>query len=120
VFRGKEDESMVPSNLRRGLMAVVFVAALTVAGARPAAAEGLGWRQAWDWLSGLWGGVTLQAGGCGLEIDPSGCPKHSSSADTVDVVIDPSGGPTTNSDCGLEIDPNGVPRCKPTGTASGG
>lgn len=114
---------MVPSNLRRGLTAVVFVAALTVAGARPAAAEGLGWREAWDWLSGLWGGITLQAGDCGLEIDPSGgCLKHQSSADTVDagLEIDPDGGPTTNSDCGLEIDPNGVPRCKPTGTASGG
>jgi hypothetical protein len=100
----------------------VFVAALTVAGARPAAAEGLGWREAWDWLSGLWGGITLQAGDCGLEIDPDGCPKHASSADTVNVgpEIDPDGGPTTDSDCGYEIDPSGVPKCKPTGTASGG
>src|SRR5215218_1340294 len=103
---------MVRSNLRRGMTALVFVAALMVAGARPAAAEGLGWRQAWDWLSGLWGGVSLQSG----EL------KHQSSADSVDVglEIDPSGGPTTNADCGLEIDPNGVPKCKPTGTASGG
>jgi hypothetical protein len=113
---------MVRSNLRRGMTALVFMAALMVAGARPAAAEGLGWRQAWDWLSGLWGGVSLQAGDCGLEIDPSGCPKHQSSADSVDAgpEIDPNGGLTTNADCGLEIDPNGVPRCKPTGTASGG
>lgn len=96
---------MVRSNLRRGMTALVFVAALMVAGARPAAAEGLGWRQAWDWLSGLWGGVSLQ---------------HQSSADTVDAgpEIDPNGGPTTNAECGLEIDPDG--KCRPTGAGSGG
>lgn len=110
---------MIPSNLRRGLTAVVFVAALTVAGARPAAAEGLGWREAWDWLSGLWGGITLQAGDCGYEIDPNGCPKHQSSAADAGPEIDPNGGPTANGDCGPEIDPDGKPHCRPTGTASG-
>lgn len=99
---------MFRDNLRQGTTALVFVAALMVAGARPAAAETFNWRDAWDWLAGFWGGITLQ---------------HQSSADTVNAgpEIDPSGGPTTNSDCGLEIDPNGVPKCKPTsGTASGG
>lgn len=99
---------MFRNNLRQGTTALVFVAALTVAGARPAAAESLNWREALDWLGRLWGGITLQ---------------HQTSADTVTVGpgIDPSGSPTTNSDCGLEIDPNGVPKCKPTsGAASGG
>jgi hypothetical protein len=103
--------------LRQGAVAVVFVAALTVAGPRPAAAEGLGWREAWDWLAGLWGGVTLQAGECGLEIDPNGgCLKNQSSGDTVNVgpEIDPDGGPTANADCGLEIDPSG--NCRPSGS----
>src|SRR6187200_3322206 len=99
---------MVGSNLRRVMTALVFVAALTVGGARPAAAEGLGWREAFDWLSRLWGGIALQA------------PKLQSSVDAVGPEIDPSGGPTTNGDCGPEIDPNGVPKCKPTGAASGG
>ena len=94
---------MVLSNLRRVGTALVFVAALMVAGARPAAAEGLGWREAFDWLSRLWGGIALQA------------PKLQSSADAVGPEIDPNGGPTTNGDCGLEIDPDGVPRCKPSG-----
>lgn len=113
---------MVRSNLRRGLTAFVLVAALTVAGAQPAAAEGLGWREAWDWLSRLWGGVTLQAGECGLEIDPNGCPRLQGAAEAVDAgpEIDPSGGPTTNAECGPEIDPDGKPVCKPVGMASGG
>jgi hypothetical protein len=98
---------MFRNNLRQGTTALVFVAALTVAGARPAAAEGFNWREALDWFAGFWGGVTLQ---------------HQSSADTVNVgpEIDPNGGPTTNGDCGLEIDPDGVPRCRPTGAASSG
>jgi hypothetical protein len=114
---------MVRSNLRRGMTALVFVAALMVTGARPAAAESLGWRQAWDWLSGLWGGISLvQTGDCGPEIDPNGGLTHQSSPDSVDAgpEIDPDGGPTTNADCGLEIDPSGKPVCKPAGTASGG
>lgn len=102
----------------RGVTALLFVAALMLVGARPASAEGLGWRAAWDWLSGLWGGVTLQAGDCGPEIDPNGCPKPRGSSDAVGLEIDPDGGPTTNSDCGLEIDPNGLPRCRPAGSAS--
>lgn len=99
---------MFRNNLRQRTTALVFVAALTVAGARPAAAEGFNWRDACDWLAGLWGGITLQ---------------HQISADTVDAgpEIDPSGGPTTDDDCGLEIDPSGKPVCKPaTGAAAGG
>jgi hypothetical protein len=110
---------MFRSNVRRTMTAVLFVAGLTVAGAQPAAAEGLNWREAWDWMSRLWGGVTLQAD-CGLEIDPSGCPKHQGQAvDAVDAgpEIDPSGGPSTNGDCGPEIEPDGCH--KPHGTASG-
>jgi hypothetical protein len=107
---------MVRNHVRRSMTAVVFVAALLVAGAQPVAAEGLGWREAWDWLSRLWSGVTLQAGDCGFEIDPSGCPKHQGQA--MDAVDAGSGGSSTNSDCGPEIDPNG--KCKPAGTASGG
>jgi hypothetical protein len=115
VSRGKEEESMIRSNLRRGVTAFVFAAALTVAGAQPAAAEGLGWREAWDWLSRLWGG-------CGLEIDPNGDPRLQGATESVDAgfEIDPSGGPTTNAECGPEIDPSGKPVCKPTGMASGG
>jgi hypothetical protein len=78
-------------------------------GAQPAAAQGFGWREAWDWVAGLWNGAD-----CGFEIDPSGCSLHpASSADTVNVgpEIDPNGGPTTNGDCGAEIDPSG--KCKP-------
>lgn len=99
---------MFRNNLRQGTTALVFVAALMVAGARPAAAESFNWREAWDWFAGFWGSITLQ---------------HECSADTVDVgpEIDPSGSPTTDSDCGLEIDPSGKPVCKPTtGTTSGG
>jgi hypothetical protein len=108
---------MFRSNLRRGAIASVFVAALAVAGPRPAAAESLGWRQAFDWLSRLWGGVTLTtaAGDCGFEIDPNGCPRGNAgleidpSGDTVNAgpEVDPSGSPTTNGDCGPEVDPNG-------------
>lgn len=95
---------MVGGKFHKGMTALLFVAALTVAGARPAAAEGLDWREAWDWLSRLWSGVTLQ---------------HQSSADTVGPEGDPTGGATTNGDCGYEIDPSGKPVCKPTGAASG-
>ncbi|HEX3131463.1 MAG TPA: hypothetical protein VH394_29270 [Thermoanaerobaculia bacterium] len=97
---------MIRNNLRQGMTALLFVAALMVAGARPAAAESLGWREAWDWLSGLFGRVTAQ---------------HLVSEDTVTVGPEnPGGGPTSSGDCGLEIDPNGVPRCKPTSGATGG
>jgi hypothetical protein len=98
---------MFRNNLRQGTTALVFVAALMVAGARPAAAESFNWREAWDRLAGFWGGITLQ---------------YQSSADTADAgpEIDPNGGATTDGDCGPEIDPNGVPKCKPTGAASGG
>lgn len=99
---------MFRSNLRQGVTAVVFVAALGVASAQPAAAAELGWRQAWDWLSGLWGGVT--------QLQPLHSLHPATAADTVNVGpgTDPSGSPTTNGDCGLEIDPNGG--CRPTGT----
>lgn len=92
---------MFRSNLHRGMTAVVFAAALALAGARPAAAEGLSWREAWDWLGRLWGGITLlqpateATGDCGLEIDPDGRPRCTPPPSTC--------GP----DCGLEIDPNG-------------
>ncbi|MES1243586.1 MAG: hypothetical protein ABUT39_18410, partial [Acidobacteriota bacterium] len=105
MFRGKKEDSMVRSNLRRGVTALLFVAALTVAGARPAAAEGFGWRETLDWLARFWGGVTLQV------------PKLQSSVDATGTEIVPEGGgPTTNGDCGPEIDPDGVPRCKPSGS----
>ncbi len=97
---------MFRNNLRQGTTALVFVAALTVAGARPAAAESFNWREALDWFAGFWGAVTLQ---------------HQSSADTVDAGPggDPNGGPAANGDCGLEIDPSG--NCKPTtGAAASG
>lgn len=95
---------MFRSNVHRGITAVVFVAAMALAGARPAAAEGPAWREAWDWLGRLWSNVTLfqpayeATGDCGFEIDPNGnprpkpCPQVSSAPDE---------------DCGLEIDPNG-------------
>jgi hypothetical protein len=111
---------MLRINPRRGMMVVVVVVVtLALAGAQPAAAQGLGWRETWDWLSSLWNG----AGDCGPEIDPNGCSQHQgavTSADTVDAgfEIDPSGGPSTNGDCGPEIDPSG--KCKPSNTASGG
>lgn len=81
---------MFRSNLHRGIMAVVFAAALALAGARPAAAQGLSWREAWDWLGSLWSGVTLL--------------QSTHEAD---------GGPTPTADCGPEIDPDGRPRCVP-------
>jgi hypothetical protein len=100
------------------MVAIVFAAALALAGAQPAAAQGFGWHEAWDWLSSLWGGgVTLLParaadGDCGLEIDPNGCPRpHSTGAG--------SGSPTTDGDCGPEIDPDGCPRPHSTGTGSG-
>lgn len=88
---------MFRSNLHRGMVAVVFVAAMALAGARPAAAEGPTWREAWDWLGRLWGSVTFLQ------------PVHEAAG----LEIDPDGGPTQNGDCGLEIDPNGVPRPRP-------
>jgi hypothetical protein len=93
---------MFRSNLHRGIMAVVFVAAMALAGARPAAAEGLAWREAWDWLGRLWSGATFlqpafeATGDCGLEIDPDGKPR-----------CVPTPESCTGPDCGLEIDPNG-------------
>ena len=114
---------MFRNNLRLRMTALLFVVALMVAGTRPAEAEDFGWRQAWDWLSGLWGGITFQTGDCGPEINPSGgCLKHQSSADVTDAGLEVGPGPTTNGECGYEIDPSGVlvPRCKPTGAASGG
>ena len=91
---------MFRSNLHRGITAVVFVAAMALAGARPAAAEGPVWREAWDWLGRLWSGVTfLQPihAAVGPEIDPDGKPR-------------PRPCPTVicqDGDCGPEIDPNG-------------
>lgn len=98
---------MFRNNLRQGTTTLVFVAALTVAGARPAAAESFNWREAWDWFAGLWGGITLQ---------------HQSATDTVNAGpgSDPNGGSTTNGDCGPEIDPSGKPVCKPTAGAASG
>ena len=89
MFRGGESD-MSRKNFNRGITAVVFAAALTVAGAQPASAEGFGWRNAWDWLVGFWAtSNTCTGGDCGLEIDPNGS--------------------TTQGDCGAEIDPNGRP-----------
>jgi len=88
---------MFRSNLHRGIVAVVFVAVMALGGASPASAEGPVWREAWDWLGRLWGGITLFQPvneAAGLEIDPDG-------------------GPVQAGDCGLEIDPNGVPRPRP-------
>lgn len=99
---------MFRSNLHRGITAVVFVAALTLAGARPAAAEGFGWREAWEWLGRVWSGFTLvqpaveATGDCGPEIDPDGRPRPCPQS------IAPQ--PTPQGDCGFEIDPNGCPR----------
>lgn len=110
MFRGKEDEPMFRNNLRRGTTALLFVTALMVAGAQPAAAQGFGWREALDWLSRLCGGITLRT------------MHHQDPADAVKAGYesDSGGGPAANADCGPEIDPNGVPKCKPTGSASGG
>lgn len=68
---------MFRNKIHRGLTAVVFAAALALAGARPAAAAGFSWREAWEWLGRIWGASTLQAapqavGDCGPEIDPNG------------------------------------------------
>lgn len=94
MFHGGEID-MSRKNFNRGITAVVFAAALTVAGAQPAAAEGFGWRSAWDWLAGFWGLSTqvstpvfdASEGDAGPEIDPDGA--------------------TTQGDCGAEIDPDG-------------
>ena len=95
---------MFRSNLHRGIVAVVFMMAL--AGARPAAAEGPVWREAWDWLGRVWSGVTFlqpsfeATGDCGPEIDPDGRPRPC-----------PQASPIPQGDCGPEIDPNG--KCRP-------
>jgi hypothetical protein len=98
---------MSRKNFHRGIAAVVFAAALALAGVQPAAAQGLaGWREVWSWLEDLWGGFTLlqpaveAAGDCGPEIDPDGCPRPG--------VQNPA--PTPDGDCGPEIDPDG--RCR--------
>jgi hypothetical protein len=94
---------MFRSNLHRGITAVVFVAAMALAGASPAAAEGPVWRDAWDWLGRLWSGVTFvqpafeATGDCGFEIDPNGVPRPRPCPQTT----------APDEDCGLEIDPNG-------------
>ncbi|HEX5716380.1 MAG TPA: hypothetical protein VF179_09485 [Thermoanaerobaculia bacterium] len=99
---------MFRSNLHRGIVAVVFVVAMALAGAHPAAAEGPAWREAWDWLGRLWSGVTFlqpvheAAGECGLEIDPDGKPRPQLCAQT---------NPIPQGDCGPEIDPDG--KCRP-------
>ncbi|MFL6202938.1 MAG: hypothetical protein ACJ76J_27540 [Thermoanaerobaculia bacterium] len=87
---------MFRSNLHRGMMAVVFAAALALAGARPAAAAPV-WSDAWDWLGRLWSGVTL--------LQPS--------QEAIGFEIDPNGDPVPTGDCGPEIDPDGRPRCAP-------
>lgn len=89
---------------RRKITAVVFVAALALAGARPAAAQGPVWREALDWLGRLWSAVTFQqpvfeaTGDCGLEIDPNGNPRPKPCPQTC-----------VGPDCGPEIDPDGQP-----------
>lgn len=94
---------MFRSNLHRGMMAVVFAAALALAGARPAAAAPV-WSDAWSWLGRLWSGVTL--------LQPS--------QEAAGFEIDPNGDPAPTADCGLEIDPDGRPRCAlPPSTCSG-
>lgn len=95
---------MLRINLHRGIMAMVFAAALGLAGARPAAAQGPVWREAMDWLGKAWSSMTslvpalperLHAASesCGLGGAP--CPPPD---------------PAPQGDCGLEIDPNG--RCR--------
>lgn len=89
------------SNFHRGMMAMVFAAALALGGARPAAAEGPVWREAWDWLGRMWNSVSIlqpvheATGECGPEIDPDGKPRCVPQA------------PPPCEDCGPEIDPNG-------------
>jgi hypothetical protein len=85
---------MFRSNLHRGITAVVFVAAMALTGASPAAAEGPVWRNAWDWLGRLWSGVSFLQ------------PVHEAAG----FEIDPNGGPIPTGDCGPEIDPDGRPR----------
>lgn len=97
---------------RRKITAVVFVAALALAGARPAAAQGPVWREALDWLGRFWSGVTFLQPiqeAAGFEIDPNGGPAPTGDCGPE---IDPDGRPICNTppppgDCGPEIDPNG-------------
>ncbi|HEX6864836.1 MAG TPA: hypothetical protein VF414_18540 [Thermoanaerobaculia bacterium] len=90
---------MFRSNLHRGIVAVVFVAAMALS-AQPAAAQGPVWRDAWDWLGRLWSSVTFLQ------------PVHEAAG----LEIDPDGGPVPTGDCGPEIDPDGKPRpCPPAG-----
>ncbi|HWN44625.1 MAG TPA: hypothetical protein VNW71_20545 [Thermoanaerobaculia bacterium] len=99
---------MFRSNLHRRITAVVFVAAMVLAGARPVAAEGPAWRKAWDWLGRLWSNVTFlqpafeATGDCGFEIDPNGKPRPR---------LCPQTNPIPQGDCGPEIDPDG--KCRP-------
>lgn len=92
---------MLRGNLRQTIVVLVFVAGLVVGSAQPAAAQGLGWREAWDWVSSLWGGATLF--------------QPVSSIDSVHGEEEPPA--TPNGECGPEIDPNGCPR---TQTSSAG
>jgi hypothetical protein len=97
---------MFRSNLHRGIVAVVFVAAMALS-AQPAAAQGPVWRDAWDWLGRLWSGVTFlqpayeATGDCGFEIDPDGKPRPR---------LCPQASPAPTGECGPEIDPDG--RCQ--------
>ena len=90
------------SNLHRGIVAVVFAGALAIGGARPAAAQGPVWHEAWDWIGRLWSSINVlqpmheATGDCGPEIDPDGKPR----------CVVPQAPPPCE-DCGPEIDPNG-------------
>lgn len=91
---------MFRKNFHRGMTAVVFAAALMVAGAQPASAAGFDWREAWNWMTSFWSASNTCTGAdCGAEIDPDGRPNAGPE-------IDPDGS-TTQGDCGAEIDPNG-------------
>jgi hypothetical protein len=98
---------MFRRNLHRGMAAIMFAAALALGSAQPAAAQGFVWREAWDWLSGLLGGVTFLH--AATEADGATVQGGSESG---------TSGPGANGECGPEIDPNG--RCQPaTGSGSG-
>lgn len=97
---------MFGKSFNRGVAAVVFAAALTVAGAQPASAAGFGWRDAWNWLAGFWAASTCAGTDCGPEIDPDGRPDAG-------LEIDPDGS-TVQGDCGPEIDPNGLTCPRPS------
>lgn len=92
-------------NFQRGMTAVVFAAALAVAGAQPASAQGFDWRDAWSWLTGFWAANTCTGTDCGPEIDPDGRPNAG-------LEIDPDG---STAPCGLEIDPDGKCIVPPVG-----